>query len=160
MKARRRCLLDMLCTLYPGTPREQHLASILCGDVFVSGERVRDPRRLFAGDASLALKPKPFVSRGGEKLEYALDAWNVAVRGKTVLDAGASTGGFTHCLLKRGAAFVHAVDVGRNQIHPDLRKEPRVILKEKTNIMNLHGLDPVPAFAVCDLAFRSLRGAA
>ncbi|MDR2588266.1 MAG: TlyA family RNA methyltransferase, partial [Spirochaetales bacterium] len=86
--------------------------------------------------------------------------WKVEAQGKTVLDAGSSTGGFTDCLLQRGAARVHAVDVGRGQLHPALKKDPRVTPREKTNIMSLASLDPAPAFAVCDLSFRSLRGAA
>jgi 23S rRNA (cytidine1920-2'-O)/16S rRNA (cytidine1409-2'-O)-methyltransferase len=158
MKPRR--LLDILCSLYPGKTREEHLASILCGDVYVGVERVRDPKRLFAENREITFREQAFVSRGGGKLDYALAAWNVDTAGKAVLDAGCSSGGFTHCLLKRGAVLVHAVDVGRNQMHPALRKDPRVILKEKTNIMSLGGLEPLPAFAVCDLSFRSLRGAA
>ena len=157
---RRRSLLDILCSLYPGKTREQHLASVLCGEVFVEGERVRDPRRLFASGAEVSFAEKAYVSRGGGKLEAALEAWDVKVTGKTVLDAGCGSGGFTHCLLERGAAFVHAVDVGYGQIHPSLRADPRVLLREKTNIMSIHALSPQPAFAVCDLSFRSLRGAA
>jgi 23S rRNA (cytidine1920-2'-O)/16S rRNA (cytidine1409-2'-O)-methyltransferase len=153
-------LLDILCRRYPEKTREQHLAAVLCGDVYAGGERVRDPRRRLSAGVELALKPKIFVSRAGGKLDFALEIWGVRTAGKVVLDAGCSTGGFTQCLLKRGAAFVHAVDAGYNQIHPGLRKDPRVILKEETNIMSLDALDPVPAFAVCDLSFRSLRGAA
>jgi 23S rRNA (cytidine1920-2'-O)/16S rRNA (cytidine1409-2'-O)-methyltransferase len=128
--------------------------------VYAAGERVRDPKTLFAENAEIDFKKKAFVSRGGEMLDYALAAWNVNTTGKTVLDAGSSTGGFTHCLLERGAARVHSVDVGYNQIYPSLRTDPRVILKEETNIMSISSLEPVPAFAVCDLSFRSLRGAA
>lgn len=160
MKTRRRTLLDILCLRCPAKTRERLLADVLCGAVYVERERVRDPKRLFPEAVEIRIREKAFVSRGGEKLDYALAAWSIDAAGKTVLDAGASTGGFTHCLLKRGAAFVHAVDSGHNQIHPDLRKDPRVILKEKTGVMSLERLDPVPAFAVCDLSFRSLRGAA
>ncbi|MDR1931624.1 MAG: TlyA family RNA methyltransferase [Spirochaetales bacterium] len=160
MKPRGQTLLDILCKRYPEKTREQHLAGVLCGDVYAGGERVRDPKRRLAADAAIEFKPKAFVSRGGEKLDYALAAWNVDAAGKTVLDAGSSTGGFTHCLLKRGAARVHAVDAGYNQMHPALRTDPRVILKEETSIMSINALDPVPAFAVCDLSFRSLRCAA
>jgi 23S rRNA (cytidine1920-2'-O)/16S rRNA (cytidine1409-2'-O)-methyltransferase len=160
MKIRRRGLLDILCVLYPEKTREEHLASVLCGDVYVAGELVRDPRRLFAEGADISFAAKGFVSRGGDKLEAALEAWGVDAAGKTVLDAGCSTGGFTHCLLERGATVVHAVDVGYGQLHPSLRADSRVFLKEKTNIMTLEALLPRPAFAVCDLSFRSLRGAA
>jgi 23S rRNA (cytidine1920-2'-O)/16S rRNA (cytidine1409-2'-O)-methyltransferase len=160
MKTRRRVLLDILCAHYPEKNREEHLAAVLCGEVYADGERVRDPRRLFAQNAAISFAAKGFVSRGGGKLEAALAAWGVDAAGKTVLDAGCSTGGFTHCLLERGAARVHAVDVGYGQIHPSLRADPRVLLREKTNIMALDHLEPQPAFAVCDLSFRSLRGAA
>ena len=157
---KRRTLLDTLCELYPEKDREQHLASVLCGDVYVEGERVRDPKRLFASGAAISFAEKSFVSRGGGKLEAALEAWGIAAAGKTVLDAGCGTGGFTHCLLERGAACVHAVDVGYGQMHPSLKAAPRVLLQEKTNIMGVQTLSPRPAFAVCDLSFRSLRGAA
>jgi 23S rRNA (cytidine1920-2'-O)/16S rRNA (cytidine1409-2'-O)-methyltransferase len=160
MKKRRIKLLELLLQRYPEQSRERHLSSILCGDVFVSGELIRDPRRPVDYGTSLEIKPKPFVSRGGEKLDNVLREWNIDVRDKIILDAGASTGGFTHCLLERGARHVYAVDVGRNQIHPRFRSDPRVTLYENTNIMAVDSLDPVPAGAVCDLSFRSLRRAA
>jgi 23S rRNA (cytidine1920-2'-O)/16S rRNA (cytidine1409-2'-O)-methyltransferase len=160
MKVRRKTLLDILCLRFPEKTREQHLACVLCGDIYAAGERVRDPRRSFPADVQIQFKTKTFVSRGGEKLEFALTAWNITAAGKIVLDAGSSAGGFTQCLLEHGARGVHAVDVGYNQIHPALRKYPRVFLQEETNIMSLSSLNPQPAFAVCDLSFRSLRGAA
>ena len=160
MKARRKTLLDILCARHPDKTREEHLASVLCGDVYVAGERVREPLRRIAEDSCLSFAAETFVSRGGGKLDFALELWEVETAGKTVLDAGASTGGFTHCLLEREAAVVHAVDVGYGQLHPSLRSDSRVILKEKTNIMSVQTLLPQPAFAVCDLSFRSLRGAA
>jgi 23S rRNA (cytidine1920-2'-O)/16S rRNA (cytidine1409-2'-O)-methyltransferase len=160
MKIRRSALLDILCARYPEKTREQHLAAILCGDVCAAGGRLRDPRQRLENDAVITFKAKAFVSRGGDKLDFALETWKVAVAGKIILDAGSSTGGFTQCLLKRGARAVYAVDAGYNQIHPVLRSDPRVILREKTNIMAPGPLEPVPALAVCDLSFRSLRGAA
>ena len=160
MKTRLLRLLELLVHRYPETPRENLMASVLCGDVRVGGEKVRDPKRRVHEDAEIEFAGETFVSRGGDKLEGALRAWNVDAAGKVILDAGSSTGGFTDCLLKRGAALVHAVDSGSNQMHGRLRADPRVRLREKTNIMAVDRLDPEPDFAVCDLSFRSLRGAA
>ena len=152
--------MDILCARWPEKTREEHFASVLCGEVYAAGERVREPLRRIAENAPISFAAKAFVSRGGGKLDFALEFFGIQAAGKTVLDAGASTGGFAHCLLLKGAAAVHAVDVGRGQFHASLRSDPRVILKEKTNIMSLEALVPRPDFAVCDLSFRSLRGAA
>ena len=107
-----------------------------------------------AGDA-----PR-FVSRGGEKLAAALDHFRVEVAGRQALDAGASTGGFTDCLLQRGATHVVAVDVGRGQLHQRLRGDPRVTLLERTNVRHLSPSDvpgaPFP-MVTADLSFISLR---
>ena len=103
---------------------------------------------------------KRFVSRGGVKLEYALLRCGFSVEGKVVLDAGASTGGFTDCVLQHGAVHVHAVDVGTNQLAYPLRMDPRVTVHEKTNIMTAAPFEPVPDVAVADISFRSLRRAA
>lgn len=102
--------------------------------------------------------PARFVSRGGDKLEAALDAFDLDVRGSRALDAGASTGGFTDCLLQRGAAFVVAVDVGHGQLHPRIRDDVRVLVLEKFNVRRLTPADiggPVD-FVVADLSFISL----
>lgn len=99
---------------------------------------------------------EPFVSRGGRKLEAALDAFSIDVTGLRCLDVGASTGGFTDCLLQRGAASVFAVDVGRDQLHPSLREDARVTLRERTNARDLPEL-PVLDFFVADVSFISLR---
>ncbi|MFW5827817.1 MAG: TlyA family RNA methyltransferase, partial [Alkalispirochaeta sp.] len=111
-------------------------------------------------DAQLAIAPRRFVSRGGEKLEAALAAWHLEAASRVWLDAGASTGGFTDCLLQRGAPAVHAVDVGYNQLDYSLRSDSRVHVRERTNIVSItrDELDPPPDAAVCDLSFRSLRG--
>lgn len=100
----------------------------------------------------------PFVSRGGIKLAHALEHFHVDVRGFVCLDAGASTGGFTDCLLQRGAARVYAVDVGRGQLAWTLRQDPRVIVRERTNLRYLRPTDlPEPVhLATLDLAFISL----
>ncbi len=100
--------------------------------------------------------PPRFVSRGGEKLDAALDRFRVAVEGRTALDAGASTGGFTDCLLQRGAVMVIAVDVGNGQLDARLRADPRVVVRERTNVRRVTLAAPVDV-VVADLAFVSLR---
>jgi 23S rRNA (cytidine1920-2'-O)/16S rRNA (cytidine1409-2'-O)-methyltransferase len=108
-------------------------------------------------DQALAITgpPKRFVSRGGEKLDAALDRFAVDVRGRRALDAGASTGGFTDCLLQRGAREVIAVDVGYGQLHERLRTDRRVAVHERTNVRELRLDDPVD-LVVGDLSFISL----
>ena len=102
-------------------------------------------------------RPPPFVSRGGEKLANALDAFGLDVAGTDCLDVGASTGGFTDCLLQRGAARVVAVDVGHGQLHPKLRGDSRVIVLERTNARTLGPLPFAPSLVTCDVSFISLR---
>jgi 23S rRNA (cytidine1920-2'-O)/16S rRNA (cytidine1409-2'-O)-methyltransferase len=97
--------------------------------------------------------PPQFVSRGGEKLRNALDAFGVEVRGRRCADVGASTGGFTDCLLQAGAARVLAIDVGYGQLHPRLRADPRVIVLERTNARSLVELPFAPDLVVCDVSF-------
>ena len=107
--------------------------------------------------AELALeRPPPFVSRGGEKLANALDAFGVDVRGSSCLDLGASTGGFTDVLLQRGAARVIALDVGYGQLHPRLRSDPRVTVLERANARELRELPFAPELITCDVSFIGL----
>ena len=160
MKKRSRSLLDLLAALYPETPREALFARVLCGEVVVDGSVLRDPKVAVPADAEVVLSSKRFVSRGGFKLDPVLEAWHLPVEGKVFLDAGCSTGGFTDALLQRGAVLVHAVDVGAGQLDWKLRADPRVVVREGTNVMALTTLDPAPSAAVADLSFRSLRGAA
>jgi 23S rRNA (cytidine1920-2'-O)/16S rRNA (cytidine1409-2'-O)-methyltransferase len=139
--------------------REKAARLVLAGDVFVDGERVDKAGTLVSPDAEVELRGRsPYVSRGGEKLAYALDHFNISVEGKICLDVGASTGGFTDCLLQRGAARVYAVDVGTGQLDPRLRRDPRVVVMERTNARHL---DPrvfgdLPNLAVVDVSFISL----
>jgi 23S rRNA (cytidine1920-2'-O)/16S rRNA (cytidine1409-2'-O)-methyltransferase len=100
-----------------------------------------------------------FVSRGGDKLDHALDAFGVDVTGLDCLDVGASTGGFTDCLLQRGAAQVVALDVGYGQLHPKLRNDPRVTVLERTNARAITSLPFAPELVVCDVSFISVRTA-
>jgi 23S rRNA (cytidine1920-2'-O)/16S rRNA (cytidine1409-2'-O)-methyltransferase len=159
-RSKKSTLLDLLVTLYPETPRERLFGRVLCGDVVVDGSVLRDPKVTVSADAEVVLSSKRFVSRGGFKLDPALEAWGLPVEGLVFLDAGCSTGGFTDALLQRGAKLVHAVDVGTAQLDWKLRADPRVVVKEGTNVMALEALDPRPHAAVADLSFRSLRGAA
>ncbi len=111
--------------------RAKAQALILAGRVVVEGKAGVKPGTLLDEGASITVtEPPPFVSRGGIKLEHALDQLQLDVRGKVVADIGASTGGFTDCLLQRGAAKVHAVDVGHGQLAWKLRQDPRVVVLE------------------------------
>ena len=141
--------------------RERAQADIAAGRVLVAGSVAAKASRLVdPGEALELVGPPPrFVGRGGEKLDAALDRFGIVVEGTRALDAGASTGGFTDCLLQRGAAHVVAVDVGYGQLHERLRAEPRVTNLERTNIREV-GPDDVGgpvALVVADLSFISLR---
>jgi 23S rRNA (cytidine1920-2'-O)/16S rRNA (cytidine1409-2'-O)-methyltransferase len=133
----------------------------MAGLVRVNGERADKPGRQVPSSAALEIdKPfPPYVSRGGLKLEAALEHFSVDVRDKVLLDVGASTGGFTDCLLQRGARRVIAVDVGFGQLDWKLRQDPRVRLMEKTNIRHLteEALGETADGAVIDVSFISLR---
>ena len=107
-------------------------------------------------EVEVARAPR-FVSRGGEKLAHALDALGVAVAGKSCLDIGASTGGFSDCLLQRGAARVVALDVGYGQLHPKVRDDPRVTVLERVNARELRELPFAPELITCDVSFISVR---
>jgi 23S rRNA (cytidine1920-2'-O)/16S rRNA (cytidine1409-2'-O)-methyltransferase len=115
--------------------REKAQAMILAGQVLVDEQKIEKCGAQVSRQASLRLlgEPMKYVSRGGLKLEAALDHFRMAVEGKICLDIGASTGGFTDCLLQRGAVKVFAVDVGTNQLGWKLRRHPRVVVREKTN---------------------------
>lgn len=139
--------------------REDGRRKILAGEVLVDDQRVDKAGALIDDSARITLRSAPrYVSRGGLKLEKALREFSIALHGKTVLDVGASTGGFTDCLLAHGAAKVIAVDVGYGQFDWKLRNDPRVLLFEKTNIRYLDvGCLPCPAdLAVVDVSFISL----
>ena len=126
----------------------------------VNGGILKDPKTLIGKDSRVEFCEDRYVSRGGEKLSHALDRFPVEVGEKVILDVGSSTGGFTHCLLTRGAAGVHAVDVGFNRLSYSLRMDARVYVHERTNVMALRTLEPTPHGAAADLSFRSIHGAA
>lgn len=155
---RRKPLLEILLHQYPDRSREELYSAILCREVSSPMGRHTDPKELVSPTLELSINREKYVSRGGYKLETVLLKWNIPVRDRIWLDAGASTGGFTDCLLQHGAAGVHAVDVGYNQLAWSLRSDPRVFVHEQTNIGEIYDLDPVPHAAVADLSFRSLRG--
>jgi len=139
--------------------REKSLRAIMAGDVLVDGQRADKAGALVSTEAEIELKGRsPYVSRGGEKLAHALDHFGPIVKGRICVDVGASTGGFTDCLLQRGASTVYAVDVGSGQLDDKLRKDARVVVMEHTNARTL---DPrlfgdQPTLAVVDVAFISL----
>jgi 23S rRNA (cytidine1920-2'-O)/16S rRNA (cytidine1409-2'-O)-methyltransferase len=140
--------------------RNQAQALILAGEVDLQGAGTRSlkPGQQVVTDASVTLVEKPrWASRAGGKLEAALDAFEVDPTGSACLDAGASTGGFTDVLLERGARIVYAVDVGRAQLIDRLRRDPRVISMERTNLRDLRELPESIDLATLDLSFISLR---
>jgi 23S rRNA (cytidine1920-2'-O)/16S rRNA (cytidine1409-2'-O)-methyltransferase len=140
--------------------REKAKKEIIAGWVTVNGERVREPSAGIKGDELVKIeRPRGlFVSRGGEKLQRALDCFEIDLTGKTALDLGASTGGFTDCMLKAGALKVYAVDVGYNQLDYSLRIDSRVVVMEKTHARDIRssmfpgGFD----FFSADLSFISI----
>lgn len=158
MKAIRLDVLLVSQGLVPS--REQAHRRILAGEVAVNGQVVLKPSKTLPADAEIVLEGEGlrFASRGGYKLEKALNVFDVNPAGKVVLDAGASTGGFTDCLLQHGARLVYAVDVGYGQIAWNLRHDPRVRLMERTNIRHaVQGMfDPPIQMATADLAFIGL----
>ncbi|MGH7397990.1 MAG: TlyA family RNA methyltransferase [Candidatus Rokuibacteriota bacterium] len=139
--------------------REKAARLILAGDVLVDGQRVDKAGALVAPGARLELAARPrFVSRGGDKLVHALAVFDILPRGRVAIDVGASTGGFTHCMLEQGAVKVYAVDVGQGQLDAKLRADGRVVVMEKTNARNLpvDSFPEPPDLATVDVSFISL----
>src|SRR6185312_4126011 len=140
--------------------RTRAQALVLAGRVLVGGARVDKAGTLVPTEAEISLKGEvlPYVSRGGVKLAGALDTLGVRVAGLRCLDVGASTGGFTDCLLQRGAASVAAVDVGYGQLAQKLRDDPRVLVRERTNARDLEPsqIDGVVDLTVVDASFIGL----
>ena len=141
--------------------RAKAQALILAGQVVVKDQRVDKPGALVPDDAELRLKGEvlPYVSRGGLKLKHAIDAFRIDVRGAVCADIGASTGGFTDCLLQEGASKVFAIDVGYAQLHDKLRKDPRVLSRERVNARYLTEAElPEPlGVVVIDVSFISVK---
>jgi len=133
--------------------RARARAAIEAGFVVAGGKQVLKASETIAADAEISAQPAhPWVSRGGVKLAGALEQYPIEVEGHVCLDVGASTGGFTDCLLQHGAARVYAVDVGQGQLAWKLRGDPRVVVMEKTNARHLQIGQMPPPFAPADLA--------
>ena len=140
--------------------REQAKRLILAGEVVVSGSAQVKPGQLISPDTEIVVKQPPrYVSRGGLKLEKALQVFQVDVRGRVAIDVGASTGGFTDCLLQHGAKFVYSVDVGHGQLAWKIRQDPRVCVIERTNIrtIDVNRFEPPVEIGVVDVSFISLQ---
>lgn len=140
--------------------REKAKAIIMTGNVFVEEQREDKAGSTFAEDAQIRIKgtPMKYVSRGGYKLEKAMELWHVPLQDKLCMDVGSSTGGFTDCMLHNGAVKVYAIDVGTNQLAWKLRQDERVVSMEKTNIRYVTPediADPID-FSSIDVAFISL----
>jgi 23S rRNA (cytidine1920-2'-O)/16S rRNA (cytidine1409-2'-O)-methyltransferase len=140
--------------------REKAQALLMAGEVFMSGQRIDKPGTRIPRTAELEVRGRglPFASRGGLKLEKALEVFDIRPEGLVAADLGASTGGFTDCLLQRGARRVHAVDVGRGQLDLRLRQDPRVVVRERTNARFLkpEDLGETVDLVTLDLSFISL----
>jgi 23S rRNA (cytidine1920-2'-O)/16S rRNA (cytidine1409-2'-O)-methyltransferase len=138
--------------------REKAQALVLAGDVTVDGVPARKPGQQVSAEVELKVRNRPaHVSRGGLKLEAAIDSFGIDVAGRVCLDVGASTGGFTDCLLQHGATRVHAVDVGSGQIDWKLRNDARVVLRERLNAryLRFEDIGELVDLAVCDVSFIS-----
>lgn len=177
-------LLSSLVEIFPQYSRERLFSFILCGNIKVHEETIKDHTRIIKktstimlldeslesdeneSDTIYAYNKKKYVSRGGEKLAPIIDAFidtihtTAPINDTVWLDCGCATGGFTQCLLERNVRLVHAVDVAYNSLDYTLRIDSRVIVHERTNVLSLSSLDPIPQYAVADLSFRSLRGIA
>jgi 23S rRNA (cytidine1920-2'-O)/16S rRNA (cytidine1409-2'-O)-methyltransferase len=138
--------------------RSQAQRLLMAGQVRANGQLVDKPASLLADETTLEVVAGPrFVSRGGEKLEAALQQFAIEMRDSVCADVGSSTGGFTDCLLQHGAAKVYAIDVGKGQLHWKLRQDPRVAVMEETNARNLQQLPELVDFVTVDASFISLK---
>ncbi len=138
--------------------RAKAQALVMAGKVVVEGKSVTKSGTLVAEEASInIIEPPPFVSRGGFKLDYALDCFGIDVSNKVVADVGASTGGFTDCLLQRGAKRVYAIDVGRGQLDYRLRQDSRVVVLDRVNARYPVSLPEKIDLATIDVSFISVK---
>ena len=141
--------------------REQARRTIMAGNVFVNNQRVDKPGTAVKIDSEILVKGKqiPYVSRGGLKLEKAVNNFDLVLKDKVCMDIGASTGGFTDCMLQNGAVKVYSIDVGYGQLAWKLREDERVVCMERQNIRHLDEslVDPRPDFASIDVSFISLK---
>ena len=139
------------------TSREKAKAMIMAGEVLVDNEREDKAGSMFPEEVEIVLKgkPLPYVSRGGLKLEKAMKNFDLTLDGKVCMDVGASTGGFTDCMLQNGAVKVYSVDVGHGQLDWKLRNDPRVVCMERTNIRYVvpEDIEERPSFVSIDVSF-------
>ena len=153
-------LIELIAELGLAENEKKARALIMAGRVVVNGSVVDKSGTPVAEDAAVEVKGRggEYASRGGEKLAAALDAFPVEVAGRVCIDVGASTGGFTSCLLDRGAKLVYALDVGKGLLAWELRNDPRVVVTEGVNVRYFDGraLDPKPTLLVADVSFISL----
>ncbi len=155
MKKKRIDILLVERGLAESRNRAQRL--VMAGEVRVDGEMIHKSSTQVAEDAQITVKQRPkYVSRGGNKLAVAVEAFDVIIEGKVCADVGASTGGFTDCLLQNGAAKVYAIDVGYGLLHWNLRQHPRVVLMERTNARYLDALPEPVDLVTIDASFISL----
>ncbi|MEN8240744.1 MAG: TlyA family RNA methyltransferase [Chloroflexota bacterium] len=131
---------------------------VMAGQVRANGQLIPKPSMQVAKDVSLEIQHGPqFVSRGGDKLEGAFEVFSLDVSGQVCVDVGASTGGFTDCLLQHGAARVYAIDVGKGILHWKIRQDPRVVVMEATNARHVEELPESVSFVTVDASFISLK---
>lgn len=159
MASRRQRLDQILVERALAESRTKAQGLILAGQVLVNGQAIDKPGHQVARDSRISLVAEQrFVSRGGEKLEHAFQAFALDVHGLVCLDIGASTGGFSDCLLQHGAAKVYAIDVGIGQLHWKLRNHPRIVVMDRLNARFLRPADlpELADYAVVDVAFISL----
>jgi 23S rRNA (cytidine1920-2'-O)/16S rRNA (cytidine1409-2'-O)-methyltransferase len=159
MNERRERLDRLMLERNLAASREKAQALIMAGEVLVDHQKAAKPGQMVRANADVEVLRRPkYVSRGGLKLEAALEHFAIRVDGKVCLDIGSSTGGFTDCLLQAGAARVHAVDAGTAQLDWKLRSDPRVIVHENLNARHLKFADisELAGIAVCDVSFISV----
>ena len=138
--------------------RSQAQRLVMAGQVRANGQLVDKPSSLLQNEAALEIVRRPrYVSRGGQKLEAALQRFEIQLEGRVCADVGASTGGFTDCLLQHGAARVYAIDVGKGQLHWKLRQDPHVVVMEKSNARQIQKLPEQVDLVTIDASFISLK---
>lgn len=160
MATKKRKVLDLLLERGLFSEEKAARAALMAGEVYSDTRRITGAAELLGETAPLRVRGQelPYVAKGGLKLEGALHDFGISVKDRVCIDAGASTGGFTDCLLKAGAACVYAVDVGYGQLMGSLRQDPRVVNLERTNISDekLLSLEPRPTLGSVDLSYLSL----
>jgi 23S rRNA (cytidine1920-2'-O)/16S rRNA (cytidine1409-2'-O)-methyltransferase len=154
--------IDVLLTKKGLAPsREKAKILIMAGEIYAGNERITRPDRKISEDTPIDVKknPIPYVSYGGMKLEKAIDAFSIDVKGKKAIDIGSSTGGFIDCLLQHGTSVVYAVDVGTHQLHEHLRADKRVIVKENLNAryLTFEDIGEQADIITIDVSFISLK---